>query len=94
MNLPYYLTPDGIASIKAASKALGDDLEARRLLRATAQRLDITDRRHTVDKRGAVTVISGGWTVIRPRSDLARFDRQPADVTAFMLDDQMRGEAQ
>jgi hypothetical protein len=99
----HYLSPEGRAAVKARADALRDDLAARRLLRATAQRLDIeidrraatNDRRSSgerrqVDRRGAVTVEIDGQVVIRPRPDLARFDSMPADVSAFMLDDAFR----
>jgi hypothetical protein len=105
----HYLSPEGRAAVKARADALRDDLAARRILRASAQRLDIEvvgeerrsanqrrngsgDRRETIDRRGAVTVEIDGQIVIQPRSDLARFDCRPADVTAFMLDDAFRSE--
>jgi len=98
----HYMSPEGLAIVRAAAKALGDDLAARRILRDTARRIDLNlgerrvseqDRRQTVDRRGAITVEIDGKTVIRPRSDLARFDKQPADVTAFIIDEQLRSGA-
>lgn len=100
----FYMTAESAAAVKAAAKALGATLAANRLLRATAQTLDLDlrrpelverrsangERRISVDRRGAITVEEGGQTIIRPRSDLARFDTSPADVSAFIIDDEQR----
>jgi hypothetical protein len=38
---PCYLSPEGMAAVKARAAIVGADLAARRILRATAQTLDI-----------------------------------------------------
>lgn len=95
---PYFLNAEGLAAVQARAAEIKRQLEANRLLRATAQAIDVLteDRREEVrpvkvDRRGAVTVVVGGTVVLRPRRDLGDFDPQPADVSAFMLDDQLRG---